>query len=57
MISSNHIVIAHLVHYNKGREKPDSGSFRVGETVELAIVDQDRDGLDGDKSVYDEITG
>lgn len=36
---------------------PDSGTFTVGDTVKLAVVDQDRDSLDAARSVYDEITG
>ncbi len=40
-----------------GAEKPDSGSLRVGSTVELAYVDQSRDALDGEKTVYQEISG
>src|SRR5262245_24631777 len=40
-----------------GQEKPDSGELRVGETVELAYVDQNRDALSPDKTVYEEITG
>ena len=40
-----------------GQEKPDSGSFKVGETVKMAYVDQSRDQLDGSKSVFDEISG
>jgi ATP-binding cassette ChvD family protein len=40
-----------------GEEKPDSGDFRVGETVKLAYVDQSRDSLDPDKSVFDVISG
>ncbi len=40
-----------------GQEAPDSGSVVVGDTVELAYVDQSRDVLDPDKSVYEEITG
>ena len=39
-----------------GDEKPDDGELRVGTTVELAYVDQTRDALDPDKTVYDEIT-
>ena len=38
-----------------GQEKPDSGVLRIGETVKLAYVDQSRDSLKGDNSVYDEI--
>jgi ATP-binding cassette ChvD family protein len=40
-----------------GQEEPDSGSLKVGSTVELAYVDQSRDSLDGERSVYDEISG
>jgi ATP-binding cassette ChvD family protein len=40
-----------------GQETPDSGTFKVGETVDLAYVDQSRDSLDPDKTVYEEITG
>ncbi len=40
-----------------GQEKPDAGTLKVGQTVELAYVDQSRDTLDGEKSVYDEISG
>jgi sulfate-transporting ATPase len=40
-----------------GEEKPDSGSLRVGETVVPAHVDQNRDALDGEKTVFEEITG
>ncbi len=39
-----------------GSEQPDSGELRVGETVELAYVDQSRDSLDGDKTVLEEIS-
>ena len=39
-----------------GREKPDAGTIRVGETVKLAYVDQGRE-LDPDKSIWEEITG
>jgi energy-dependent translational throttle protein EttA len=37
-------------------EKPDSGSLRIGETVELAYVDQSRDALDPAKTVWEEIS-
>jgi energy-dependent translational throttle protein EttA len=39
-----------------GEEKPDDGVLRVGETVDLAYVDQSRDALDPDKTVFEEIT-
>jgi energy-dependent translational throttle protein EttA len=39
------------------REKPDDGAFRVGETVKLGYVDQSRDSLAADKTVWEEISG
>ncbi len=39
-----------------GQEQPDSGSFRVGETVSLGYVDQSRDALDDNKTVWQEIS-
>jgi ATP-binding cassette ChvD family protein len=38
-------------------EKPDSGTFKVGETVKLGYIDQSRDSLDGSKTVWEEISG
>ena len=38
-------------------ERPDSGSVRIGETVKLAYVDQSRESLDGEKTVWEEISG
>jgi ATP-binding cassette ChvD family protein len=40
-----------------GDEKPDAGTLRVGETVRIAYVDQNRETLDGTKTVFEEITG
>ena len=40
-----------------GDEEPDSGALRLGESVELAYVDQSRDALDAEKSVWEEISG
>ncbi len=40
-----------------GQEEPDAGTLRVGDTVELAYVDQSRDALDPDKNVWEEISG
>jgi ATP-binding cassette ChvD family protein len=40
-----------------GQEKPDQGALRVGETVQLAHVDQSRDSLDPKKNVWEEISG
>ena len=39
-----------------GQEKPDAGTFKVGETVKLAYVDQNRDILDPDKTIFETIT-
>jgi energy-dependent translational throttle protein EttA len=39
-----------------GDEQPDDGALRLGESVELAYVDQDRDALDPDKTVWEEIS-
>lgn len=38
-----------------GREQPDSGEVNLGQTVKLAYVDQSRDSLDADKSVFDAV--
>jgi ATP-binding cassette ChvD family protein len=40
-----------------GQEKPDSGAIRIGESVHLGYVDQSRDSLDPDKTVWQEISG
>jgi sulfate-transporting ATPase len=40
-----------------GQEQPDAGSLKLGETVDLAYVDQSRDALDPGKSVWEEISG
>jgi ATP-binding cassette ChvD family protein len=38
-----------------GQEQPDTGEFRVGDTVKIAYVDQSRDALDANKTVFQEI--
>jgi len=40
-----------------GKEQPDSGEVKIGQTVKLAYVDQSRDDLSNDKTVFDEISG
>jgi ATP-binding cassette ChvD family protein len=40
-----------------GQEQPDGGTLKVGSTVQIAYVDQSRDALDADKTVYQEISG
>jgi len=39
-----------------GNEPVDTGELRIGETVQIAYVDQSRDALDGDKTVWEEIS-
>src|SRR5207253_4892041 len=39
-----------------GQEQPDDGTLTIGPTVQLSYVDQSRDALDADKTVYEEIT-
>jgi energy-dependent translational throttle protein EttA len=40
-----------------GAEQPDSGTFKIGETVKLAYVDQSRESLDPDKTIWEAISG
>ncbi|MEJ2818598.1 MULTISPECIES: energy-dependent translational throttle protein EttA [unclassified Caulobacter] len=40
-----------------GREQPDQGTVKVGETVKLSYVDQSRDALDPNKTIWEEISG
>ncbi|MGC9952802.1 MAG: energy-dependent translational throttle protein EttA [Rhizomicrobium sp.] len=40
-----------------GQEKPDAGTLRIGDTVRLGYVDQSRDSLDANKTVWQEISG
>ena len=40
-----------------GQEQPDDGALTVGQTVKMAYVDQSRDTLDGEKTVWQEISG
>jgi energy-dependent translational throttle protein EttA len=40
-----------------GQEPVDAGTIRIGDTVQLSYVDQSRDDLDADRTVYEEITG
>jgi energy-dependent translational throttle protein EttA len=40
-----------------GQEKPDAGVLKIGETVQVGYVDQSRDALDANKSVWEEISG
>ncbi len=40
-----------------GQEKPDGGTLKIGETVKIGYVDQSREALDANKTVFEEITG
>ncbi len=57
MIGPNGAGKTTLLRMITGAEQPDAGALRIGETVELAYVDQSRDALDGAKSVWEEISG
>jgi energy-dependent translational throttle protein EttA len=46
-----------LLRMITGDEEPDGGTLRIGETVQLAYVDQSRDALDPDKTVWQEVSG
>jgi sulfate-transporting ATPase len=46
-----------LIRMITGQERPDSGTIRLGESVELAYVDQSRADLDPDKTVWQEVSG
>jgi sulfate-transporting ATPase len=45
-----------LMRMISGEEKPDSGTLRIGDTVKLGYVDQSRDSLDANKTVWEEIS-
>ncbi|MCU0932784.1 MAG: energy-dependent translational throttle protein EttA [Serpentinimonas sp.] len=40
-----------------GKEQPDAGTVTIGQTVKIAAVDQTREGLEGDKTVWEDISG
>ncbi len=46
-----------LLRMITGQEQPDEGALRIGDTVKLAYVDQSREALDPDKTVWEEISG
>jgi ATP-binding cassette ChvD family protein len=46
-----------LLRMITGQEEPDAGALRLGDTVQLAYVDQSRDALDPDRTVWEEISG
>jgi len=57
VIGANGVGKSTLFRMLVGEEKPDGGSIRLGETVKLAYVDQSRDALGPNKSVWEEISG
>jgi len=46
-----------LLRMITGEEEPDAGTLEIGDTVEVSYVDQSRDALDGEKTVWEEISG
>ncbi|MCV6547862.1 MAG: energy-dependent translational throttle protein EttA [Cohaesibacter sp.] len=56
VIGPNGVGKSTLFRMLTGHEQPDQGSIRLGETVHLGYVDQSRDALDGDKTVWEEIS-
>ncbi|MBV9472777.1 MAG: energy-dependent translational throttle protein EttA [Solirubrobacterales bacterium] len=46
-----------LLRLITGQEQPDAGTLRLGDTVALAYVDQSRDALDDERTVWEEISG
>jgi ATP-binding cassette ChvD family protein len=57
VIGPNGVGKTTLLRMITGEETPDKGSVTVGSTVKLAYVDQSRDTLDGEKTVWEEISG
>ena len=56
IIGGNGVGKSTLFKMITGQEKPDQGTIRLGDTVKLAYVDQSRDALDSDKTVWEEIS-
>lgn len=57
VIGPNGVGKSTLFRMITGQETPDSGSFKVGETVKIAYVDQSRETLDPDKTVFETLSG
>ena len=57
VIGPNGVGKSTLFRMITGQEKPDGGVFEVGESVQVGYVDQSRDSLDANKSVFEEISG
>ena len=56
VIGGNGVGKTTLFRMLTGQEKPDKGTIRLGETVKFAYVDQSRDALDANKTVWEEIS-
>ncbi len=57
VIGPNGVGKSTLFRMITGKETPDSGTFKVGDTVKIAYVDQSRETLDPNKSVFEELSG
>jgi ATP-binding cassette ChvD family protein len=57
VIGANGVGKSTLFRMLVGQEKPDGGQIRLGETVKLAYVDQSRDALSPNKTVWEEVSG
>lgn len=57
VIGPNGVGKSTLFRMITGKEKADSGTFKVGETVKIAYVDQTRETLDPNKSIFEELSG
>lgn len=56
IIGANGVGKSTLFHLITGRDTPDAGTIELGETVQLAYVDQMRDGLDAQKTVWEAVS-
>ncbi|MBP5790407.1 MAG: energy-dependent translational throttle protein EttA [Neisseriaceae bacterium] len=55
IIGSNGAGKSTLFKLITGKEKPDSGTVSIGQTVRMSLIDQSREGLNNDKTVFDEV--
>jgi energy-dependent translational throttle protein EttA len=56
IVGANGVGKTTLFRMLTGQEKPDTGTIRVGETVKIAYVDQNRDALNAERTVWEEIS-
>jgi ATP-binding cassette ChvD family protein len=57
VIGPNGVGKSTLFRMITGKEKPDSGTFKVGDSVKIAYVDQTRETLDPNKTIFEELSG